>query len=62
MGGLFESAGFTCDTKYMCSATKTWSFNKPDAPPTAAVTDVDAALAAAAAGAAPVNGSGAELN
>lgn len=31
MGSLFQSAGFECDTKYMCSATKTWSFIKPQA-------------------------------
>jgi len=31
MGSLFESAGFQCDTKYTSSATKTWSFRKPEA-------------------------------
>jgi hypothetical protein len=62
MGGLFEAAGFKCDTKYMCSATKTWSFIKPDTP-AAAVREVAAAVAdVGAAGAANGNAAGRNLN
>jgi hypothetical protein len=62
MGSLFESAGFSCDTKYMSSATKTWSFRKPDTQATSS-----AAAAPAAADSVPTNGSSgngasAELN
>ncbi|EFJ52589.1 hypothetical protein VOLCADRAFT_103078 [Volvox carteri f. nagariensis] len=28
LGAMFEAAGFECDTKYLCSATKTLSFRK----------------------------------
>jgi hypothetical protein len=54
MGSLFKSAGFNCDTKFMSSATKTWSFTKPDTP---------APAAAAGSSNGSSNGSaGAELN
>ncbi|GIL81672.1 hypothetical protein Vretifemale_10697 [Volvox reticuliferus] len=29
LGAIFEEVGFMCDTKYLCSATKTLSFRKP---------------------------------
>ncbi|KXZ46713.1 hypothetical protein GPECTOR_41g677 [Gonium pectorale] len=29
LGAMFQAAGFECDTKYVCSATKTLSFRKP---------------------------------
>ncbi|GIL58513.1 hypothetical protein Vafri_13460 [Volvox africanus] len=29
LGAMFEEVGFLCDTKYLCSATKTLSFRKP---------------------------------
>ncbi|GLI61171.1 hypothetical protein VaNZ11_003459 [Volvox africanus] len=29
LGAMFEEVGFMCDTKYLCSATKTLSFRKP---------------------------------
>lgn len=56
MGSLFKSAGFTCDTKYMSSATKTWSFTKPDTAAAAAPAAADVATASSNGGA------GAELN
>lgn len=30
LGALFEAAGLQPDTKYLCSATKTLSFRKPE--------------------------------
>lgn len=58
MGSLFKSAGFNCDTKFMSSATKTWSFTKPDTPAAAA-----APAAATSSSTSSSNGSaGAELN
>jgi hypothetical protein len=59
MGGLFEAAGFTCDTKYMCSATKTWNFIKPDTEVPAAAARQPAASADSGAAAGAVNGGGA---
>ncbi|GLC55741.1 hypothetical protein PLESTB_001020700 [Pleodorina starrii] len=29
LGAMFEDAGFQCDTKYLCSASKTLTFRKP---------------------------------
>lgn len=61
MGGLFEAAGFTCDTKYMCSATKTCSFIKPDTP-AAAAREAPAAADAAAPDAVNGHAAGSEFN
>jgi hypothetical protein len=30
LGAIFTAAGFTCDRKYLASATKTLSFHKPE--------------------------------
>jgi len=30
LGAVFTAAGFTCDRKYLASATKTLSFHKPE--------------------------------
>lgn len=48
MGKLFQEAGFECDTKYLCSATKSLSFIKPRTPTTTSGADAVSGTTAAA--------------
>jgi hypothetical protein len=49
VGAVFEAAGFECRTKYLASATKVWTFVKPQ-PAAAAAAKAAAEAAASAAG------------